>query len=122
VDAGLGLATQLITLLRPDGGHDVVRQAAAVRRCIGLAGQSAAIQPELTGWENLEIIGRLYRLSRPDARSRRPGCWSSSASPTRPAGTYSGGMQRRLDLAASLAGRACCSSTSRGCVGGYLSG
>src|SRR6266702_2135777 len=66
----------LTTLLLPDGGralvegHDVVREAASVRRSIGLAGQSAAIQEELTGRENLEIIGRLYHLSRPRTRSR----------------------------------------------------
>src|SRR5437879_374887 len=66
----------LTTLLLPDGGravvegHDVVREAAAVRRSIGLAGQSAAIQEELTGRENLEIIGRLYHLSKPLARGR----------------------------------------------------
>jgi ABC-2 type transport system ATP-binding protein len=75
----------LTTLLRPDGGraevegYDVVRDAAAVRRTIGLAGQSAAIQEELTGRENLEIIGRLYHLSWPLARSRAPNCLSSSA-------------------------------------------
>ena len=66
----------LTTLLRPDGGralvegHDVVREAAAVRRSIGLSGQSAAIQEELTGRENLEIVGRLYHLSWPRARAR----------------------------------------------------
>src|SRR5229473_7263556 len=66
----------LTTLLRPDGGRvivegrDVVREAAAVRRSIGLSGQSAAIQEELTGRENLELVGRLYHLSRPTARSR----------------------------------------------------
>src|SRR5277367_185668 len=66
----------LTTLLRPDrgralvDGRDVVRQAAAVRRSIGLSGQLAAIQEELTGRENLEIIGRLFHLSWPDARSR----------------------------------------------------
>src|SRR5580693_39341 len=66
----------LTTLLRPDSGRalvagrDVVRQAAAVRRSIGLSGQSAAIQEELTGRENLEIIGRLFHLSWPDARRR----------------------------------------------------
>ncbi|MGH9101810.1 MAG: ATP-binding cassette domain-containing protein, partial [Acidimicrobiales bacterium] len=58
----------LTTLLQPDGGraliegHDVAREPAAVRRVIGLAGQSAAIQEELTGRENLEIIGRLHHL------------------------------------------------------------
>ena len=66
----------LTTLLQPDGGralvegYDVVRQAAAVRRSIGLSGQSAAIQEELTGRENLQIVGRLYHLSWPRARSR----------------------------------------------------
>src|ERR1700760_1140863 len=66
----------LTTLLLPDSGRalvdgrDVVRQAPAVRRSIGLSGQSAAIQEELTGRENLEIIGRLYHLSWPQARSR----------------------------------------------------
>src|SRR5579862_6302077 len=66
----------LTTLLPPDGGravvegYDVVRQAAAVRRSIGLSGQSAAIQEELTGKENLEIVGRLYHLSRPRTRTR----------------------------------------------------
>jgi len=65
----------LTTLLLPDAGravvdgHDVVREAAAVRRSIGLAGQSAAIQEELTGRENLELIGRLYHLSKSYARS-----------------------------------------------------
>src|SRR6204780_3321320 len=66
----------LTTLLQPDGGRalvdgrDVVRWAAAVRRSIGLSGQSAAIQEELTGRENLELIGQLYHLSWPQARSR----------------------------------------------------
>jgi len=104
----------LTTLLRPDGGralvegHDVVREAAAVRRSIGLAGQSAAIQEELTGRENLEIIGRLYHLTRPQARSRAAellGQFGLADAAGRPAKTYSGGMQRRLDLAASLVGR-----------------
>src|SRR5277367_2807520 len=66
----------LTTLLQPDKGRalvegrDVVHQAAAVRRSIGLSGQSAAIQEELTGRENLEIVGRLYHLSRPESRRR----------------------------------------------------
>ena len=103
----------LTTLLRPDGGRalveglDVVRQAAAVRRTIGLAGQSAAIQEELTGRENLEIIGRLYHLSWPRARSRAVELleqFGLSDAANRTAKTYSGGMQRRLDLAASLVG------------------
>jgi ABC-2 type transport system ATP-binding protein len=103
----------LTTLLRPDGGQalvegrDVVREAAAVRRSIGLAGQSAAIQEELTGRENLEIIGRLYHLSWPQARGRAVELleqFGLSDAADRAAKTYSGGMQRRLDLAASLVG------------------
>jgi ABC-2 type transport system ATP-binding protein len=104
----------LTTLLLPDKGralvegYDVVRDAAAVRRSIGLAGQSAAIQEELTGQENLEIIGRLYHLSWPQARSRAVELleqFGLSDAANRAAKTYSGGMQRRLDLAASLVGR-----------------
>jgi ABC-2 type transport system ATP-binding protein len=104
----------LTTLMRPDGGravvegHDVVRDAAAVRRTIGLAGQSAAIQEELTGRENLEIIGRLYHLSWPRARGRAVELldqFDLRAAADRSAKNYSGGMQRRLDLAASLVGR-----------------
>ena len=104
----------LTTLLRPDGGRatvegfDVVRDDAAVRRVIGLSGQSAAIQEELTGKENLELIGRLYHLSWPDARSRAAELLESFDlvdAVDRQAKTYSGGMQRRLDLAASLVGR-----------------
>ena len=101
----------LTTLLRPDrgravvGGYDVVRSPAAVRRVIGLAGQSAAIQEELTGRENLEIVGRLYHLGRRTAR-RRAGelleRFGLTEAADRPAKTFSGGMQRRLDLAASL--------------------
>jgi len=104
----------LTTLLLPDGGralvegYDVVRQAAAVRRTIGLAGQSAAIQEELTGRENLHIIGRLYHLSWQQARSRAVELleqFGLSDAADRAAKNYSGGMQRRLDLAASLVGR-----------------
>jgi ABC-2 type transport system ATP-binding protein len=104
----------LVTLLQPDGGRalvegrDVVREPAAVRRSIGLAGQSAAIQEELTGRENLEIIGRLYHLSWPHTRSRAVELleqFGLSDAADRAAKTYSGGMQRRLDLAASLVGR-----------------
>jgi ABC-2 type transport system ATP-binding protein len=104
----------LTTLLLPDKGralvegYDVVRDAAAVRRSIGLAGQSAAIQEELTGRENLEIIGRLYHLSWPQARSRAVELleqFGLSDAADRTAKTFSGGMQRRLDLAASLVGR-----------------
>ena len=104
----------LTTLLRPDGGraivegYDVVRQAGAVRRSIGLSGQSAAIQEELTGKENLEIVGRLHHLKWPDARSRAAELleqFDLVDAADRPAKTYSGGMQRRLDLAASLVGQ-----------------
>src|SRR6516165_424068 len=103
----------LTTLLLPDEGralvegYDVVRDAAAVRRSIGLAGQSAAIQEELTGQENLEIIGRLYHLRWPQARSRAAELleqFGLTDAADRAAKTYSGGMQRRLDLAASLVG------------------
>src|SRR6202167_3759664 len=104
----------LTTLLRPDSGraliegHDVVREAATVRRTIGLSGQSAAIQEELTGREKLEIVGRLYHLSWPGARSRATELleqFGLSDAANRAAKTYSGGMQRRLDLAASLVAR-----------------
>jgi len=104
----------LTTLLRPDAGralvegHDVVREAAAVRRSIGLSGQSAAIQEELTGRENLEIIGRLYHLSWPHARSRAAELlkqFDLLDAADRAAKNFSGGMQRRLDLAASLVGQ-----------------
>jgi ABC-2 type transport system ATP-binding protein len=104
----------LTTLLQPDGGrawvegHDVVREAAAVRRAIGLSGQSAAIQEELTGRENLEIVGRLYHLGKPRARSRATELlWQFGLSDAadRQAKTFSGGMQRRLDLASSLVGQ-----------------
>jgi ABC-2 type transport system ATP-binding protein len=95
----------------------VVREAAAVRRSIGLAGQSAAIQEELTGRENLELIGRLYHLSKSYARSRAAELleqFDLTDAADRPAKGFSGGMQRRLDLAASLVGtRRSCSWTSR---------
>ena len=103
----------LTTLLQPDKGRaliegrDVVRQAAAVRRSIGLSGQSAAIQEELTGRENLEIVGRLFHLSWPAARSRATELlrqFDLADAADRSAKNYSGGMQRRLDLAASLVG------------------
>ncbi|HEY2552283.1 MAG TPA: ATP-binding cassette domain-containing protein [Streptosporangiaceae bacterium] len=104
----------LTTLLLPDSGRavvegrDVVRDAAAVRRSIGLSGQSAAIQEELSGRENLEIIGRLYHLSWPKARRRATELleqFDLTDAADRIAKNYSGGMQRRLDLAASLVGQ-----------------
>jgi ABC-2 type transport system ATP-binding protein len=104
----------LTTLLRPDAGRalvegrDVVADPDGVRRLIGLAGQSAAIQEELTGRENLQILGRLSHLPRAECRSRAAElleAFSLADAADRPAKTYSGGMQRRLDLAASLVGR-----------------
>ena len=103
----------LTTLLQPDRGRafvegrDVVRDAPAVRRSIGLSGQSAAIQEERTGRENLEINGRLNHLSKPRARARAAELlerFDLVDAAGRTAKTYSGGMQRRLDLAASLVG------------------
>jgi ABC-2 type transport system ATP-binding protein len=101
----------LTTLLVPDGGRaliegrDVVREAPAVRELISLAGQSTAIQEELTGRENLELVGRLYHLGRAKAKARAEqllGSFGLADAAARTAKTYSGGMQRRLDLAASL--------------------
>ncbi len=103
----------LTTLLPPDSGRafieglDVVRDAAAVRRVIALAGQATAIQVELTGRENLEIMGRLRHLTRADVRARSEELlvrFDLVDAADRAAKTYSGGMQRRLDLAASLLG------------------
>ena len=103
----------LTTLLRPDEGRaliqgrDVVRDASAVRRLIGLAGQSTAIQEDLSGRENLEIIGRLFRLGKKTARSRAEQLLAQfdlEDAADRTVKTFSGGMQRRLDLAASLVG------------------
>ncbi|GIF38904.1 daunorubicin resistance protein DrrA family ABC transporter ATP-binding protein [Actinoplanes xinjiangensis] len=104
----------LSTLLRPTRGtarvmgHDVVADPLPVRRSIGLAGQYAAVDQELTGRENLEMVGRLYRLPRAEAR-RRAGeileRFDLSGAADRRVGTYSGGMRRRLDLAAGLTGR-----------------
>jgi oleandomycin transport system ATP-binding protein len=104
----------LATLLRADEGRatvsglDVVTQAAAVRRQIGLTGQYASVDEDLTGLENLVLIGRLLDLSKRDARARALhllGQFDLSEAKERLAKTYSGGMRRRLDLAASLVGR-----------------
>jgi ABC-2 type transport system ATP-binding protein len=104
----------LATLLEPTAGrarvlgHDVVGEPLAVRRRIGLAGQFAAVDAELTGRENVEMIARLYRLSSAEARLRarelleRFGLVDAA---DRRVSTYSGGMRRRLDLAAGLIGR-----------------
>ncbi len=89
-------------------GHDVVAESLAVRRRIGLAGQFAAVDEELTGRENVEMVGRLYRLSGTEARARANEIlerFGLTDAADRPVSTYSGGMRRRLDLSASLAGR-----------------
>jgi ABC-type multidrug transport system ATPase subunit len=101
----------LATLLRPDAGHaavlghDVVRDAAAVRRRIALAGQAATVDEDLTGRENLLFLGRLSGLSRAGTRTRAAGlleAFDLTAAGGRQVKTYSGGMRRRLDLAASF--------------------
>jgi ABC-2 type transport system ATP-binding protein len=104
----------LATLLRPTSGHayveghDVVRDAAAVRRLIGLAGQATALVDELSGRENLVMIGRLHHLAKAEAETRATSLleqFDLADAAGRTAKTYSGGMRRRLDLAASLVGR-----------------
>jgi ABC-2 type transport system ATP-binding protein len=101
----------LTTLLPPDGGHaevaglDVVRQADQLRTRIGLAGQYAAVDDLLTGRENLEMFGRLYHISGANARRRAAELlerFDLTDAAGRVVKTYSGGMRRRLDLAASL--------------------
>jgi ABC-2 type transport system ATP-binding protein len=104
----------LATLLEPDGGSahvagvDVRSDPAAVRARIGLAGQYAAVDGHLTGRENVELVGRLYGLPRQQARRRAGEVLERirlGAAAERQARTYSGGMRRRLDLAACLVGR-----------------
>ncbi|MBM0238552.1 ATP-binding cassette domain-containing protein [Micromonospora sp. ATA32] len=104
----------LATLLRADEGHatvggfDVDRDAHRVRQLIGLTGQYASVDEALTGTENLLLIARLLGFSRSDARSRARQLLADfhlSDAAERAAKTYSGGMRRRLDLAASLVGR-----------------
>ena len=104
----------LTTLLRPDGGTarvaglDIVRDAPSLRAKIGLAGQHAAVDENLTGFENLEMVGRLYHLGRRNARARADellGSFGLTDAGRRRVGTYSGGMRRRLDLAAALVAR-----------------
>jgi ABC-2 type transport system ATP-binding protein len=101
----------LSTLLLPNGGearvngYDVVNQACEVRSSIGLTGQFAAVDPYLTGEENLMMLGRLYRLSRADTKRRTRELleqFDLVDAARRPVKTYSGGMKRRLDLAMSL--------------------
>jgi ABC-2 type transport system ATP-binding protein len=104
----------LTTLLPPDAGSarvaglDVVKDAAALRLQIGLAGQYAAVDENLTGFENLEMVGRLYHLGRGPARERSRELlerFSLTDAADRLTKTYSGGMRRRLDLAAALVAR-----------------
>jgi oleandomycin transport system ATP-binding protein len=104
----------LATLLQPDAGHatvggyDVVGDAHRVRRLIGLTGQYASVDEGLTGAENLLLIGRLLGIPRRDARQRARELLANfnlQDAADRAAKTYSGGMRRRLDLAASLVGR-----------------
>jgi ABC-2 type transport system ATP-binding protein len=101
----------LSTLLEPDSGHasvggiDVVKNPKAVRQIIGLSGQYAAVDETLTGWDNLVMFGQLYHLSGAAARARATELleqFSLSEAAHRPIKTFSGGMRRRLDLAASL--------------------
>jgi ABC-2 type transport system ATP-binding protein len=107
------LVRAIATLLRPDAGtlrvlgHDVVRESEHVRRLIGLAGQFAAVEPAMTGRENLEMVARLYGRSRGEARSSATRVLErlDLVEPAdRLVRTYSGGMRRRLDLGASLVG------------------
>ncbi|WIM97974.1 ATP-binding cassette domain-containing protein [Actinoplanes oblitus] len=103
----------LATLVSPDAGHatvggfDIGKQAHQVRRLIGLTGQYASVDEQLTGTENLIMVGRLLGLSRPAARDRARALltrFDLVDAAARAAGKYSGGMRRRLDLAASLVG------------------
>ncbi|MBV2153727.1 ATP-binding cassette domain-containing protein [Kitasatospora sp. SUK 42] len=104
----------LSTLIKPDagtafvGGYDVLRQPKQLRRTIGLTGQYASVDELLSGYENLYLIGRLLDLSRRDAKARATELlerFSLTEAAKRTAKTYSGGMRRRLDLAASMIGR-----------------
>ncbi|MCY4371698.1 MAG: ATP-binding cassette domain-containing protein [bacterium] len=101
----------LTTLLEPDEGSatvagvDVLREPAEVRKLIGLSGQYAAVDEHLTGFENLDMIGRLYRLGRKRSRTRARELlerFDLADAADRPVKTYSGGMRRRLDLAGAL--------------------
>lgn len=104
----------LTTLLRPNGGEarvagfDVCKEPAKVRELIGLAGQYAAVDENLTGFENLEMVGRLYHMGRRPSRARATELlevFDLSEAGARLVRTYSGGMRRRLDLAAALVAR-----------------
>ena len=104
----------LTTILRPDAGtarvlgYDVVKKAPLVRSLIGLAGQYAAVDENLTGRENLQMVGNLNHLPRPSVLGRATellGQFNLADAGDRPLKTYSGGMRRRLDLAAALVAR-----------------
>ncbi|WP_156755086.1 ATP-binding cassette domain-containing protein [Actinokineospora pegani] len=104
----------LATLLRADegravvGGFDVVEQATAVRGLVGLTGQYASVDEDLSGAENLVLIGKLLGLSKAEAKARAAELlerFELTEAATRSVKTYSGGMRRRADLAASLVGR-----------------
>jgi ABC-2 type transport system ATP-binding protein len=104
----------LATLLKPNAGtarvagFDVLREPQSVRKAIGLSGQYAAVDENLTGRENLWMFGRLYHLSSPEARVRADELlerFQLDEAADRVAKTYSGGMRRRLDLASALIGR-----------------
>ncbi len=104
----------LATLLKPDAGHatvagfDVVRQSQQLRSVIGLSGQYAAVDENLTGRENLWMFGRLYQMSSPDSKARATDLleqFDLADAGDRVVKTYSGGMRRRLDLASALIGR-----------------
>ena len=101
----------LTTLLEADGGTatvagiDVAKDPGEVRKLIGLSGQYAAVDEHLTGYENLDMVGRLYRLGKRPAQQRARALleqFDLSDAGDRPVKTYSGGMRRRLDLAAAL--------------------
>ena len=105
------LVNVLTTLLVPDSGkatvagHDVVKDPDAVRKSIGLAGQYAAVDENLTGRENLTMVGRLYHMPRAEVKKRVTEVLERinlTDAADRPVKTYSGGMRRRLDLGASL--------------------
>ncbi|MEU9556617.1 ATP-binding cassette domain-containing protein [Streptomyces fumanus] len=108
--AGKTTAVRLLTtLLRPDAGsarvagHDLVREAAAVRRRIAVTGQDVSVDGDLTGRQNLRLFARLHRIR--DARARTADLldrFGLTETADRPVSTYSGGLRRRLDLAASL--------------------
>ena len=105
------LVRVLSTLLEPDSGHatvggiDVIKDPKGVRQIIGLSGQYAAVDETLTGWDNLVMFGQLYHLSGAEAKQRATELlaqFSLTDAARRPIKTFSGGMRRRLDLAASL--------------------